>query len=79
MGTHTYAILDVTAETFRELQQKLEHAGYHHAFKEDDGSLIIDLHGIAIRDEDEPAPAEHEPGEPFVSIDPSQVKHERPS
>jgi hypothetical protein len=51
--THTYAILDVTAATFREIQTKLEAAGYLHAFKEhDDGTLIIDLHGVALRDED---------------------------
>jgi hypothetical protein len=51
--THTYAILDVTAATFREIQHRLEAAGYQHAFKEDaDGALIIDLHGVAIRDED---------------------------
>jgi hypothetical protein len=49
----TYAILDVTADTFREIQTKLEAAGYLHAFKEhDDGSLIIDMHGVALRDED---------------------------
>jgi len=40
--THTYAILDVTAATFREIQHRLEAAGYQHAFKEDaDGALII--------------------------------------
>ncbi len=51
--THTYAILDVSADTFREIQMKLEAAGYQHAFKEDDtGALIIDLHGVALRDED---------------------------
>lgn len=54
--SYTYAILDVSADTFREIQQKLEAAGYLHAFKQDaDGTLIIDLHGVAIRDEDEDA------------------------
>lgn len=50
--TYTYAILDVTPETFREIQTKLEAAGYQHAFHEDgQGQLVIDLHGVAIRDE----------------------------
>lgn len=49
----TYAVLVVTSTTFREIQLKLEAAGYHHAFKEDsDGQLLIDLHGVAVRDED---------------------------
>jgi len=53
IGSDTYAVLDVSADCFREIQQKLEAAGYQHAFTEDDdGSLVINLHGIAIRDED---------------------------
>ena len=49
----TYAVLEVTSTTFLEIQQKLEAAGYHHAFREDtDGQLIIDLHGLALRDKD---------------------------
>jgi hypothetical protein len=53
LGTHTYAILDVSADTFREIQTKLLAAGYQHTFIEDAaGELVIDLHGIAIRDED---------------------------
>lgn len=51
--TSTYVILDVSASTFREIQTKLEEAGYHHAFTEgDDGQLVIDLHGLALRDEE---------------------------
>ena len=49
---HTYAILNVTADCFREIQQKLEAAGYQHAFVEDtDGQLLIDMHGVALKDE----------------------------
>lgn len=49
----TYVVLDVTAPTFREIQQKLEAVGYHHAFLEDaDGHLLINLRGIAVRDEE---------------------------
>ena len=51
--SYTYAILDVTAGTFREIQTKLEAAGYQHAFHEDAaGQLVIDLHGVTIRDEE---------------------------
>jgi hypothetical protein len=59
---HTYAILDVSAETFREIQLKLEAAGYQHAFTEDlDGQLVIDLHGVALRDEEgDEGPAPYE-------------------
>lgn len=59
--SRTYAVLDVSARTFREIQNKLASAGYVHAFKEDDdGSLIIDLHGVAIRDEEEAVEAPYE-------------------
>ena len=52
-GSDTYAVLDVSAACFREIQTKLEAAGYQHAFTEDDdGQLVINLHGIAIRDEE---------------------------
>jgi hypothetical protein len=59
-ATHTYTILDVSAACFREIQLKLEAAGYLHVFHEDDdGSIVIDLHGLALRDEegDEGGPA----------------------
>jgi len=49
--TRTYAVLAVTAPTFREIQQKLEAAGYQHCFDEDDGQIVIDMHGIALKDE----------------------------
>ena len=79
-ATYTYAILDVSAETFREIQLKLEAAGYHHAFHEDaEGSLVIDLHGVAIRDEDD-EPLVHEIGEPVAPLeDPAHPTHGRPS
>ena len=78
--THTYAILDVSAVTFQEIASKLEAAGYHHAFKaEPDGSLVIDLHGVAIRDVEEEADV-HEIGEPVVPLeDPAHPTHGRPS
>lgn len=51
--THTYVILDVTAACFREIQGKLEASGYLHVFHKDaDGQLVMDLSGIALRDEE---------------------------
>ena len=51
--TYTAAILDVSATAFREIQTKLETAGYVHVFYEDqDGQLVMDMHGVALRDED---------------------------
>ena len=47
MATHTYAVLDVSEATYREVREKLGAAGYEHAF--DRG--IIDMHGIALRAE----------------------------
>ena len=43
--THTYAILEVSAPTFREIKGRLEASGYAHAFHDD----VIDLHGIALK------------------------------
>lgn len=43
-STYTYALLDVSAETFREIRQKLEAAGYAHALHGD----LIDMRGIAL-------------------------------
>ena len=64
--TYTYAVLEVTAATFREIQDKLVAAGYQHTFKEDrNGQLVIDTHGVALRDEDGDAgPPEYVIGSP---------------
>jgi hypothetical protein len=50
--TYTYAILDVSQAAFEEIKAKLEAAGYQHAFGEDDGRTVIDMHGIAVAPED---------------------------
>ena len=44
--THTYSILEVSAETFDEIASLLKAAGYDHAFV-DDSPLLIDMHGVA--------------------------------
>lgn len=59
--THTYAILEVSPAAYAEIRAKLHAAGYDHAFGEDDGAEVIDMHGIAVKAAvaAEPA-AEHE-------------------
>ena len=49
--TYTYAIVDVSSAAYREIRAKLEAAGYQHAFHEEDGVVVIDMHGIALREE----------------------------
>ena len=44
-STYTYALLDVSAATYDEIEKKLREAGYDHAFN-DKGE--IDMHGIAL-------------------------------
>lgn len=46
--THTYALLEVSPETYQEIADKLKEAGYDHAFIEDDGKIVIDMHGIGL-------------------------------
>lgn len=55
--TRTFAICEVSKATFEEIAKKFREAGYDHAF-EDEGK-IIDMHGIALQEEDANAsPAE---------------------
>lgn len=44
-GTHTYAVLELSALAYNEIKEKLKEAGYDHAFM-DNGE--IDMHGIGI-------------------------------
>jgi hypothetical protein len=46
--TRTYAVLEVSTAAYEEIRAKLEAAGYEHAFHEDDGRVVIDMHGIAL-------------------------------
>lgn len=48
--TYTYAILEVSKETYREIKKLLEDAGYQDQFHEDDGEVVIDMHGIALKE-----------------------------
>lgn len=49
--THTYAILRVSPETYREIREKLARAGYEHTFQQEDDGEVIDLHGVALQAE----------------------------
>ncbi len=50
--THTYAILEISRAAYEEIAAKLEAAGYQHAFHENDGEAVIDMHGIAVKNGD---------------------------
>ena len=47
--TYTYAILDVSANAYREIREKLAAAGYQHAFADQGDGEVIDMHGIALK------------------------------
>lgn len=52
-STHTYTVLPVSSQAFQEIKEKLEEAGYDHAIQHTDGDLVIDMHGIALSEEDD--------------------------
>lgn len=54
--THTYAELEVSAQTYTEIARKLREAGYDHAFIESGHSVskTIDMHGIGLVVKPEP-------------------------
>ncbi len=43
--THTYVELEISPAAFTEIREKLEDAGYQHAFMDE---ATIDMHGIAV-------------------------------
>lgn len=50
--TYTYVILEVSQAVYDEIAGKLRAAAYDQAFHEDaDGSVVIDMHGIALKRE----------------------------
>lgn len=59
--SHTYAILQLSAAAFQEIETKLHEAGYEHAFDTAaEGGLTIDMHGIAVQALPVPAPLPNE-------------------
>jgi hypothetical protein len=49
--TYTYAILEVSAAAYEEIAEKLKAAGYQHAFHKDGRDTVIDMHGIALKEQ----------------------------
>ena len=47
--TYTYVTMDVSGLTYDEIAKKLRAAGYDHVFHEG----LIDMHGLALKKEDE--------------------------
>lgn len=52
-STHTYVILPLSAAAYQEIREKLLVADYHHVFNIHDGAEVIDMHGIAVRADEE--------------------------
>lgn len=48
-STYTYAILEVAAQTYEEIRDLLQLAGYSDQFHGEDDGEVIDMHGIAVR------------------------------
>lgn len=55
MGTHSYALVNVSASAYDEVKAILEQAGYQHAI--DQQQNVIDMHGLALRLDPAKAPA----------------------
>lgn len=51
--THTFVVLDVSPACYAEIRARLEAVEYQHTFTESDGKPVIDMHGIALRSEDD--------------------------
>lgn len=50
--TYTYVLLPVSEQTYYEIYDKLNEAGYGHCFHKDDGQYVIDMHGLALTKEE---------------------------
>lgn len=54
--SYTYVIMNVSSATYEEIARKMREAGYAHAFHYERGeSAVIDMHGIAVRDDGSPS------------------------
>ena len=66
MGTRTFAVMSVSEDTFTEIYEHLQRAGYEHAILpgEVEGTTLLDMNGIALAKEapdTEDLPSEEEP------------------
>jgi hypothetical protein len=57
--SYTYALLEVSAAAYDEIEAKLREAGHHQAFHQDhEVGVVIDMHGVALsRGPDRPTAA----------------------
>jgi hypothetical protein len=53
--SYTYAVLEVSKDTYDEIYRLLHAAGYEHAFHSGPKGEVIDMHGIAIKKEEKDA------------------------
>mgnify|MGYP001614054114 CR=1 FL=1 len=51
---YTYALLEISGLAFDEIKGKLIASGYSDQFKEVDGKIVIDMHGIGLTRERDP-------------------------
>lgn len=47
--THTFAILEVNESTFQEIKLILQSSGYSYLFIQEDDGLVINMHGIGLK------------------------------
>lgn len=47
--THTFAVLEVSESTFKEIHDKLKEHYSDQIFNGTDGNLVIDMHGVGIQ------------------------------
>ena len=50
--SYTYVLMPVSEQTFNEVKKMMEAADYRHAFDTHDGKPTIDMHGIALIQDD---------------------------
>jgi len=54
VSTHSHAVLELSKSAYDEIHKKLHDAGYDQAWTvEPSGRCVIDMHGIAVTQEDE--------------------------
>lgn len=51
-GTHTYALMALSAAAVAEIAAAFRAAGYEHAIHEEDGKTVFDMHGLAVHAEE---------------------------
>lgn len=51
--TYTFAIMEVSKETYEEIKRKMVEAGYDHVFHSHENGPVIDMVGIAIQAEEQ--------------------------